>query len=63
MGKYKRLERIIRINALIKVNTELSRSGTDVELRNSFCRNDPGEHEHIHDYFARGNQEFTERKV
>ena len=63
MGRYERLERLIKINALIRTNLELSRSKSGVALRSQSCKSDLAKHECSCLYSAKDNRELAGNRV
>ncbi|MFC1714570.1 hypothetical protein ACFL6S_12960 [Candidatus Poribacteria bacterium] len=62
MGKYERLERLIRINTLIRANLGPSRSEPGAVLRSAFCEDDMAKHGSTQLYFAKDNRKLVGSK-
>ena len=63
MGKYERLERLIRISTLIRANMGPSRSESDSVLRSVFHEDAPAKHGHTQHYFAEDNKYLAGSKT
>ena len=63
MGKYERLERLIRISTLIRSNMGLSRLESGSVLRSVFHEDAPAKRGHTEHYFAEDNKYLAESKA
>ncbi len=63
MSKYKRLERLIKINTLIRANMGAARSECGAALRSAFCEDDLAKHGHTQHYFVKDNGKLAGSKL